>query len=70
VRVLLLLVAVVVGSAFYDLHIAQLYRGSRALGGDEAAECDYRSDGECDGREEAEDILQSHQCRVHLVGRV
>ena len=68
VRVLLLLVAVVVRPSLYYLHVAQLYVRIRALRGDEAAECNYRGDGEGDCREEAEDILQAHQCRMHLVG--
>ena len=67
-RILLLLVAVVVRSSLDDLHVAQLYRGVRVLRGNEAAERDYRSDGEGDGCEETKDILQSHQCRMHLVG--
>lgn len=68
VRILLLLVAVVVRAAFYDLHVAQLDVCARCLRGDEAAERDYHGDGEGDGGEEAEDILQSHQCGVHRVG--
>ena len=68
VRIFLLLVAVVVRPPLDDLHVAHLHRGIRALGGHEAAECDYGGDGEGDSCEEAEDILQSHQCRVHLVG--
>lgn len=68
VCVLLLLVAVVVRPPLDYLHVAQLDVGGGSLGGDEAAERNHGRDGEGDGGEEAEDILQSHQCRVHLVG--
>lgn len=67
VRVLLPLVAVVMRSPLHHLHIAHLNRRIRALRGHEAAECDYRRNGKGHGREEAKDILQSHQCRVHPV---
>lgn len=70
VCVLLLFVAVVVRSALHDLHVAQLDVCAGRLGGYEAAESDYCGDGKGDGGEEAEDILQAHQCRVHLGGVV
>jgi hypothetical protein len=65
VGVFLLLVAVVVRPAFYNLHIAQLYVCARCLWGYEAAERNYCCDGEGYGCEEAEDILQPHESRVH-----
>lgn len=67
VCVFFLLVAVVVRSPFDDLHVAQIYAGAGGLRGYEAAERDYCGYGEGDGGEEAEDILQSHECGVHVV---
>ena len=67
-RILLLLVAVVVRPALDHLHVAQLDVGRGRLGGHEAAERNYHGDGEGNRGEEAKDILQSHQCRVHLGG--
>lgn len=67
-RILLLLVAIVVRPALHDLYIAQLYSCARGLWGYEAAERDYRRDGEGDGCEEAEDVLQPHECGMHGEG--
>lgn len=68
VCVLLLLVAVVVWSALDDLHVAQLDVCAGRLGRYEAAERNHCGNGEGDGGEEAEDILQAHQCRMHIGG--
>jgi hypothetical protein len=68
-RILLLLVAVVVRPPLDDLHAAHLDVRRGALGRYEAAERDDGGDGERDGCEEAEDVLQPHQRGVH-VGRV
>lgn len=65
-RVFLLLIAVVVRPALDDLHAAQLDVGARRLGGYEAAERNDGCDGEGDRGEEAEDVLQAHQGRMHL----
>jgi hypothetical protein len=65
-RILLLLVAVVVRPPLDDLHAAHLDVRRGALGRYEAAERDDGGDGERDGREEAEDVLQPHQRGVHV----
>jgi hypothetical protein len=65
-RILLLLVAIVVRPPLDDLHAAHLDVRRGALGRYEAAERDDGGDGERDGREEAEDVLQPHQRGVHV----
>jgi hypothetical protein len=70
IRVFFFLVAVVVRPPFDDLHVAQAYAGAWGLWGYEAAERNYGGYGEGDGGEEAEDILQSHECGVHVVWAV
>lgn len=69
-RILLLLVAVIVWSSLYNLHVAKCDVGARCLWGYEAAEGDHGRDAECDGGEEAEDILQPHERGVHNCERI